>query len=219
VPPQTRVDLSPLYLYCGPGDWLAGCSHLLDGVQRDQRGHAGAAARGSVHRQRPIGQIIAIRLDRAFGQCAPLAGAELDIWHADADGLYSQIHPGIPEWNLRGRLHTGEDGSFEVRTILPPPYEIPNNGATGRVLSGLGRHVCRPAHVHLKVRAPHHEEPTSQLYFAAGEYIDNDVVYGVKGPLIVEFIKRPPGKAPNGETISQYRIAIMMKTTTAANSK
>ncbi len=26
---------------CGPGDRLAGCSHLLDGVQRDQRGIVG----------------------------------------------------------------------------------------------------------------------------------------------------------------------------------
>ena len=39
----------------------------------DQRGHTGAAARGGVHRQFPRGQIIAVRLDRAFGQCAPLA--------------------------------------------------------------------------------------------------------------------------------------------------
>jgi len=29
-----------------------------------------------------------------------------------------------------------------------------------------------------------------------------DVVYGVKDPLIVEFVKRPPGKAPNGEIMS-----------------
>jgi catechol 1,2-dioxygenase len=116
---------------------------------------------------------------------APLAGAELDIWHADADGLYSNVHPGIPDWNLRGRLRTGDDGSFEVRTILPPPYEIPKHGATGRVLSGLGRHFFRPAHVHLKVWAPHHEELTSQLYFAAGEYLDNDVANAVRDGLVL----------------------------------
>jgi catechol 1,2-dioxygenase len=115
----------------------------------------------------------------------PLAGAELDIWHADAEGLYSNIHPGIPDWNLRGRLHTSEDGSFEVRTTLPPPYEIPKNGPTGRVLSGLGRHFFRPAHVHLKVRAPRHEELTSQLYIAGGEYIDNDVANAVRDGLVL----------------------------------
>jgi catechol 1,2-dioxygenase len=114
-----------------------------------------------------------------------LAGAQLDIWHADADGLYSQIHPGIPDWNLRGRLDTSEDGSFEVRTTLPPPYEIPKSGPTGRVLTGLGRHFFRPAHIHLKVRAPHHEELTSQLYFAGGEYIDNDVANAVRDGLVL----------------------------------
>ncbi|MEA2296462.1 MAG: catechol 1,2-dioxygenase [Solirubrobacteraceae bacterium] len=116
---------------------------------------------------------------------APLAGAELDIWHADADGLYSNIHPGIPDWNLRGRLHTGEDGSFEVQTILPPPYEIPKHGPTGRVLSGLGRHCFRPAHLHLKVRAPQREELTSQLYFAGGEYLDDDVANAVRDGLVL----------------------------------
>lgn len=118
-------------------------------------------------------------------QGVPLAGAELDIWHADAEGLYSNIHPGIPDWNLRGRLHTGEDGSFEVRTTLPPAYEIPKNGPTGLVLSGLGRHFFRPAHIHLKVRAPRHEELTSQLYIAGGEYIDNDVANAVRDGLIL----------------------------------
>jgi catechol 1,2-dioxygenase len=117
---------------------------------------------------------------------APLAGAELDIWHADADGLYSQIHPGVPDWNLRGRLQTSEDGSFEVQTILPPPYEIPKHGPTGRVLSGLGRHFFRPAHVHLKVRAPGREVLTSQLYFARGEYLDNDVANAVRDGLVLE---------------------------------
>jgi catechol 1,2-dioxygenase len=116
---------------------------------------------------------------------APLAGAELDIWHADADGLYSNIHPGIPDWNLRGRLQTRQGGTFEVQTILPPPYEIPKHGPTGRVLSGLGRHFFRPAHLHLKVRAPHHEELTSQLYFAGGEYLDNDVANAVRDGLVL----------------------------------
>jgi catechol 1,2-dioxygenase len=116
---------------------------------------------------------------------APLAGAELDIWHADADGLYSQIHPGIPDWNLRGRLHTRQDGSFEVRTILPPPYEIPKDGPTGVVLTGLGRHSFRPAHLHLKVRATDHDDLTSQLYFAGGEYVDNDVANAVRDGLML----------------------------------
>ena len=49
----------------------------------------------------------------------PLAGVELDMWQADADGLYSNIHPNTPEWNLRGRFYSDANGAFEVRTIVP----------------------------------------------------------------------------------------------------
>lgn len=116
-------------------------------------------------------------------------GAELDLWQADADGLYSQIHPGIPDWNLRGRFTTDADGEFEVRTILPPPYEIPKEGPTGRVLNALGRHFFRPAHLHVKVRSEGLEELTSQLYFAGGEYLDNDVANAVRDGLLIDPVR------------------------------
>lgn len=120
---------------------------------------------------------------------APLAGVELDIWHADADGRYSQIHPGIPDWNLRGRLFTAADGSFEVTTILPPPYEIPSGGPTGTVLRALGRHCFRPAHLHLKIRRDGYVETTSQLYFAGGEYLDSDVASAVRDGLLLTLVR------------------------------
>ena len=41
----------------------------------------------------------------------------------------------------------------------------------------------------------------THLFQKGDEYIDNGVVYGVKDALIVEFVKRPPGKAPNGEMV------------------
>jgi catechol 1,2-dioxygenase len=81
----------------------------------------------------------------------PLAGVELDMWQADAEGLYSNIHPNTPDWNLRGRFHSDDHGTFEVRTIVPPPYEIPKDGPTGVVLKILLRHFFRPAHLHLKL--------------------------------------------------------------------
>ncbi|MFE7445131.1 dioxygenase [Streptomyces chartreusis] len=116
----------------------------------------------------------------------PLAGAELDLWHADANGQYSQIHPGIPDWNLRGRLRSDDEGRFEVLTIAPPPYEIPKNGPTGTVLDALGRHFFRPAHLHVKLRHPSLGERTSQLYFPGGEYLDSDVANAVRDELVLE---------------------------------
>src|SRR5271166_648883 len=116
---------------------------------------------------------------------APLAGVELDLWHADAAGCYSQIHPGITEWNLRGRLRSDDQGRFGVHTIAPPPYEIPKDGPTGTVLNAIGRHFFRPAHLHLKLRHEYFGERTSQLYFEGGEYLDSDVANAVRGELVL----------------------------------
>jgi catechol 1,2-dioxygenase len=115
----------------------------------------------------------------------PLAGTEMDFWQADADGLYSNIHPGIPDWNLRGRFRTDVQGRFEVKTILPPPYEIPKNGPAGRLLSVLGRHFFRPAHLHVKLRHSGYKELTSQIYFQGSDYIDSDVANAVRDGLVV----------------------------------
>jgi catechol 1,2-dioxygenase len=120
----------------------------------------------------------------------PLAGAELDLWQADANGFYSHFHPGIPEWNLRGRCFADADGSFEVQTILPPPYEIPKAGPAGRVLKAVGRHFFRPAHLHLKLRYDGFDELTSQLYFQGGKYLDSDVAGGVRDGLVTSLTRR-----------------------------
>lgn len=123
----------------------------------------------------------------------PLPGAELDLWQADAAGLYSNIHPGIPAWNLRGRFRTDAQGAFEVRTILPPPYEIPKDGPTGGVLKAMGRHFFRPAHLHVKVRHPDCAEMTSQIYFQGGQYLDNDVANAVRDGLIAPLTRTEAG--------------------------
>lgn len=130
----------------------------------------------------------------------PLAGVEVDLWHADADGLYSNIHPNTPDFNLRGRFTTDNDGTFRVLTILPPPYEIPKDGPTGTVLRALGRHFFRPAHLHVKLRHPDHEEMTSQLYFEGGEYLDDDVANGVRDGLVIALhtVDDPARIAENG---------------------
>jgi catechol 1,2-dioxygenase len=125
---------------------------------------------------------------------SPLAGAELDMWQADAEDLYSNIHPNIPEWNLRGRFHAGNDGSFEVRTIVPPPYEIAKGGSTGVVLRALGRQFFRPAHLYFKVSHPLYHSLTSQVYFEGGEYLNSDVANAVRGDLVAKLIRREDPK-------------------------
>ncbi len=117
----------------------------------------------------------------------PIADAVLDVWHADATvpGSYSNIHPGQPDFNLRGKLQTNEQGRFELRTIRPAPYRIPDQGPTGRLLQALGRHSWRPAHIHVKLSANGYQPLTTQLYFQGDEFLDSDVASAVKDDLIL----------------------------------
>ncbi|QJP13462.1 catechol 1,2-dioxygenase [Starkeya sp. ORNL1] len=140
-------------------------------------------------RSEEVGDVLFFRGRVTSTDGRPLAGAELDMWQADAEGLYSNIHPGLPAWNLRGRFHTAADGTFEVRTIVPPPYEIPKNGPTGVVLDILGRLFFRPAHLHVKVRHPQYGDLTSQLYFDGGEYLNSDVASAVRDDLVAQLIR------------------------------
>lgn len=70
-----------------------------------------------------------------------LAGALVDIWHCDDEGFYAQFAPGIPEWNLRGRITTDDRGRFVIHTMQPAPYQIP---PTGRRARSSGRRTGTP---------------------------------------------------------------------------
>jgi len=116
----------------------------------------------------------------------PLAGAEVDTWHADADGYYSGFAPQVPEGNLRGVVITGQDGRFEIDTIQPAPYQIPHDGPTGKLIDAAGWHPWRPAHLHLMIRAQGHRTITTQLYFTDGEWLDSDIAQATKPELILD---------------------------------
>lgn len=127
----------------------------------------------------------------------PLEGS-VQLWHADADGFYSQYAPGLPEWNLRGTFSTGADGKFEITTVQPAPYQIPTDGSCGKLIAAAGWHAWRPAHLHVKVNAPGYEELTAQLYFPGDEHNDDDIASAVKPELMLD----PKPSADGGVTIS-----------------
>jgi catechol 1,2-dioxygenase len=129
----------------------------------------------------------------------PLASAEVDIWHADADGYYSGFAPQVPEGNLRGVVITGQDGRFEIDTIQPAPYQIPHDGPTGKLIEAAGWHPWRPAHLHLIIRAEGHRTITTQLYFAGGEWLDSDVAQATKPELILD-----PKTGSDGAACAEY---------------
>jgi len=119
---------------------------------------------------------------------APLPGAMVDVWQADADGFYDVQRPDeVPERNLRGLFTTDAEGRFWFQTILPAAYPIPDDGPVGRLLSATGRHPWRPAHVHFIVGADGHAPLTTHIFVEGSPYLDSDAVFGVKDSLVVDF--------------------------------
>lgn len=78
------------------------------------------------------------------GGCAPLAGAVVDLWHCDADGVYSGTRGS--ERFLRGYQVSDASGRVRFLTVYP------------------GWYGGRAVHIHFKVRSGA-RELTSQFYF------------------------------------------------------
>jgi catechol 1,2-dioxygenase len=121
----------------------------------------------------------------------PLAGALLDVWQANGAAEYSQFNPGVPEYNLRGKLTTDDDGRFEFETVVPSAYEIPKAGATGKLLAALGRSAFRPGHIHFKISHEAAAPLTTQIYFEGDPWLDSDVVGAVKASLVTKLTQGP----------------------------
>ena len=131
----------------------------------------------------------------------PVAGAALDLWQTDGEGLYEDQREVEGPW-MRGVYRTQPDGSYVIRTVAPIAYTIPMDGTVGELMNRTNISHMRPAHIHFAITAPGYHGCVTHLFQKGDEFIETDVVYGVKEPLIVEFVKKPPSKAPNGETVA-----------------
>ena len=127
----------------------------------------------------------------------PIAGAQLDLWQTDGEGFYDVQLPDFKGMQARGKVATDADGHYGFRTVKPVSYPIPTDGPVGAMLSGMGRHPYRPAHIHAIVSALGFEPVTTHVFVKGDSYLQSDAVFGVKNSLITEFVKRE-GMAPDG---------------------
>src|SRR6478752_9395036 len=74
----------------------------------------------------------------------PIAGAEVDVWHASPVGLYENQDSEQADMNLRGKFTSDADGRFWFKTVKMIGYPIPTDGVVGRLLKSQGRHPYRP---------------------------------------------------------------------------
>jgi len=120
---------------------------------------------------------------------SPIPKAALDVWQSDAKGFYDLQMPDIEGTALRGIFHADADGQFAFRTIKPAFYPIPYDGPVGQMLIAMGRHPYRPAHIHFIVSAEGHQPVTTELFVEGDPYLDSDAVFGVRGSLVVPFVR------------------------------
>ncbi|MGP9812105.1 intradiol ring-cleavage dioxygenase [Rhodopseudomonas sp. NSM] len=130
----------------------------------------------------------------------PLAGAAVDVWHADDDGFYDSQKPSYAQDgpSLRARFVTDDDGRFAFRTILPCSYPIPIDGPVGELILASQRHPMRPAHVHFLVNAPGYEPLITHVFIEGDKYLESDAVFGVKDDLVSTIELRNDAVMPDG---------------------
>jgi protocatechuate 3,4-dioxygenase beta subunit len=116
------------------------------------------------------------------GGCAPLAGAIVDLWHCDAEGVYSDaVDPKYFDTTgkkfLRGYQRADANGAVTFTTIYP------------------GWYPQRTPHIHYKIRSPASAERpwefVSQVYFdeAMNDRIYAQPPYAAKGKRTVSNLK------------------------------
>ncbi|MFT4148764.1 MAG: catechol 1,2-dioxygenase [Paracoccaceae bacterium] len=163
--PTPRTIEGPLYVAGAPVS--TGFARLDDG--RDLNGHT-LIMHGVVH----------------GADKKPLPGAKVEVWHCDTRGFYSHFDPtGVQApFNMRRTIMADENGRYKFRSILPSGYGVPPGSPTERLLSALGRHGQRPAHIHFFVSADGHRKLTTQINIEGDPLINDDFAYATRDGLV-----------------------------------
>ncbi|MEL6980434.1 MAG: intradiol ring-cleavage dioxygenase [Pseudomonadota bacterium] len=129
----------------------------------------GQAAPGEVMEM--VGRVFAV-------SGAPIAGAAVEIWHCDPNGVYAHIgRKAAANFQGYGALRTARDGAYRFRTTRPGVYP------------------GRPRHIHVKARAEGFWPLTTQMYFPETEG-DWDGAFWARTSLGSLIAKREAGEPP-----------------------
>jgi hydroxyquinol 1,2-dioxygenase len=125
----------------------------------------------------------------------PIYGARIEVWEADRDGFYD-VQYGDERTAGRAHLFSDADGRYAFWGVTPTPYPIPHDGPVGDLLTATGRGPMRAAHLHFMVAAPGYHRLVTHIFVRGDAYQHTDAVFGVKEPLVVDFVEHPAG-SPN----------------------
>ena len=123
----------------------------------------------------------------------PVAGARMDVWQSDAEGLYDVQRPEAEHAQARATLHSDQMGNYDFVSILASPYCIPHDGPVGDLLRALGRRPWRPAHLHFLIEAEGYERLVTHVFRRGDPYLGDDAVFGVRQSLIADWVRQSDG--------------------------
>jgi protocatechuate 3,4-dioxygenase beta subunit len=96
--------------------------------------------------------------------CTPLAGATMEVWQTDAEGLYGPAEQQC--CYLQGLVRTDGKGEYTVDTVVPGRYQQTN---------------APPRHIHVAVSHPDARSVSTELMFTdapPGERVEFTIVLG-----------------------------------------
>jgi hydroxyquinol 1,2-dioxygenase len=132
----------------------------------------------------------------------PVAGARLEVWEADDDGLYDVQREG-DSLSARAHLFTDEQGAYRFWALTPTPYPIPQDGPVGQLLEAVARSPYRAPHLHFLVTAPRMRTLITHIFVDGDPLLDNDAVFGVRPSLIHDFDRQMPTQpTPDGRDLA-----------------
>lgn len=142
-------------------------------------------------------------------QGKPVAGAVVDLWHANTKGNYSYFDQSQSDYNLRRRIVTDAEGRYRARSIVPSGYGCDPQGPTQECLDLLGRHGQRPAHIHFFISAPGHRHLTTQINLSGDQYLWDDFAYATREGLVGDLNFVEDAEAARARDVEGNRFATL----------
>lgn len=139
------------------------------------------------------------RLLDAKKQCAPIAGAELYIWHCNAEGYYSGFNGQDPSMPYMG---SANPDPMNMDRFCRGIQTTDDDGVASFVTMYPGWYAGRPIHVHLVARMAGQTATryiTTQLYFPAAFTTDvheSEPAYMARASMIPDGSRNPPAGNP-----------------------
>lgn len=147
----------------------------------------------------------------------PVAGAKVEVWHANTKGFYSHYDPTGEQqpFNMRRTIVTDAQGRYKFQSIVPKGYGCPPDGPTQALLNQLGRHGNRPAHIHFFVTADGHRKLTTQINIDGDPLVNDDFAYATREGLVPPLVERSDAasiqaqglKGPFAEIAFDFRLS------------